>query len=270
MSKLPYLNLGCGYHYHNDWTNLDFVSTGEHVIAHNLLAGIPFKDNMFEVIYHSHVLEHFLKEDAINFLKECNRVLKPNGIIRIAIPDLEQIARNYIRYMEESINGVPGASEKYNWSLLELIDQMVRTKGGGEMAAYISDASKNNDEFLIERNGKETEDLIKNLRSQKTESNTKPTYGLKQRIKSKLTRLLLGDDIKALNLGKFRLSGEIHQWMYDRYSLTELLKKIGFNEVKVVKADESAIKDWNSFQLDVFNGKVRKPDSLFIEAVKQK
>jgi predicted SAM-dependent methyltransferase len=268
MSKLPYLNLGCGYHYHDDWTNLDFVSTGEQVIAHNLLAGIPFNNDTFEVVYHSHVLEHFLKDDAVSFLNECNRVLKPNGIIRVAIPDLEQIARNYIRYLEDSINGVTGASEKYNWTMLELMDQAVRTKGGGEMATYVADTSKNNDDFLIARNGKETEDLIKNLRSQKTQTNTKPTYGLKQRIKSKLTRLLLGDDIKALNLGKFRLSGEIHQWMYDRYSLTELLKKVGFKDVKVVKADESSVKDWNVFQLDMSNGKIRKPDSLFIEAVK--
>jgi predicted SAM-dependent methyltransferase len=268
MNKPNYLNLGCGYTYHIDWTNIDFVSTGEHVIAHNLLSGIPFKNETFEVIYHSHVLEHFLKDDAVNFLKECNRVLKPNGIIRIAIPDLEQIARNYIRYMEDSINGVPGASEKYNWTMLELFDQAVRTKGGGEMATYIADKSKNNDEFLIERNGKETEDLIKNLRIKKSKIISKPSYTLKQRIKSKLTRLLLGDDVKALYIGKFRLSGEIHQWMYDRYSLTELLKNIGFKEVKVVKADESAIKDWNIFQLDMQNGKIRKPDSLYIEAIK--
>lgn len=267
MSKLPYLNIGCGYHYHNDWTNLDFASTGDQVIAHNLLAGIPFNNESFEVVYHSHVLEHFLKEDAIRLLKECNRVLKPNGIIRIAIPDLEQIARNYIRFMEESINGVPGSSEKYNWTMLELMDQAVRTKGGGEMSSYIADETKNNDEFLIARNGKETEDLIKNLRT-KSVASKKPTYTLKQRIKSKLTQLLLGEDIKALNLGKFRLSGEIHQWMYDRYSLTELLKNTGFKNIQVVKADESSIKDWNSFQLDVFDGKVRKPDSLFLEAVK--
>ena len=45
MSKLNYLNLGCGSTFHKDWTNVDFVSTGEDVIAHNLLSGVPFNDN---------------------------------------------------------------------------------------------------------------------------------------------------------------------------------------------------------------------------------
>jgi predicted SAM-dependent methyltransferase len=269
MSKLPYINLGCGFHNHKDWTNVDFISTGEGVIAHNLLAGIPFDSNTFEVAYHSHVLEHFLKPDAERFIAECFRVLKNNGILRIAIPDLEQIARNYIKYLEESINQVPGASEKYNWTVLEMLDQTVRTVGGGGMAEYIKDESKNNDAFLLERNGKETSDLIKNLRNKNQHSSySKPSYTLKERIKSKLTRMLLGKDMEALRLGKFRLGGEIHQWMYDRYSLSQLLTKHGFKDVRVVKADESSIPNWNSFGLDMVDGKVRKPDSLFIEATK--
>src|SRR5688500_9331560 len=93
--KLSYLNLGCGYHYHEDWVNVDFVSTGEGVIGHNLLNGIPFNDNTFEVVYHSHVIEHFTKRDGKKFLTECYRVLKPEGIIRVAIPDLQKIVEQY-------------------------------------------------------------------------------------------------------------------------------------------------------------------------------
>ena len=40
------LNLGCGTRFHPSWTNVDFVSTGNNVIAHNLLNGIPFEDNI--------------------------------------------------------------------------------------------------------------------------------------------------------------------------------------------------------------------------------
>ncbi len=74
--------------------------------------------------------------------------------------------------------------------------------------------------------------------------------------------------MKALNIGRFRLGGEIHQWMYDRYSLGQLLAKNGFVDIKVVNADESNIPNWNSFGLDIIGDKVRKPDSLFIEARK--
>jgi hypothetical protein len=41
---MDYLNLGCGDYYHPDWTNVDIISTGEGVIAHDLTQGIPFPD----------------------------------------------------------------------------------------------------------------------------------------------------------------------------------------------------------------------------------
>ncbi len=59
MSKLPYINLGCGSTIHKDWTNVDFVSTSENVRAHNLLQGVPFGDNTFEV--HHRVLTLYIR-----------------------------------------------------------------------------------------------------------------------------------------------------------------------------------------------------------------
>ncbi len=268
MEKLPYINLGCGFHFHKDWTNVDFLKSGEGVIAHNLLAGIPFDANTFEVAYHSHVLEHFLKPDAEHFIAECYRVLKSGGVLRVAIPDLEQIAKNYVKYLEEALNNVEGANEKYNWTVLEMYDQTVRTKGGGDMMEYIKNAKKNNDAFLLERNGNEVKLLIENIRNPKPQIGGASRTGFRNKIKEKLIHMLLKDEVKALNIGRFRLGGEIHQWMYDRYSLGQLLSKHGFKEIKVVNANESSIPDWTSFGLDMVDGKVRKPDSLFMEAQK--
>lgn len=277
MTKLPYLNLGCGITHHADWTNVDFVSTGPDVQAHNLLSGVPFKDNSFEVVYHSHVLEHFPKDKAVEFLKECNRVLKPSGIIRVAIPDLEMIVRNYLKYLEEGLKNTPGAAEKYEWSLLEMYDQVVRTIPGGDMINYIKDSSKNNDAFVLERNGKEVQRIIDSLRNEKKNIEElkagRPSLRPKNiisRYKTKLIKKWLGEDYDLLQPAKFRSQGEIHQWMYDRYSLKLLLEKCGFKNAEVKTAFESGIKDWNSFELDG-NSKtkeVRKPDSLFMEARK--
>jgi predicted SAM-dependent methyltransferase len=114
------LNLGCGHRYHAEWTNIDFHSTGENVIGYNLLKGIPFKDTTFDMVYHSHVIEHFSKEDAPNFLRECYRVLKQNGIIRIAFPDLEQIVSHYMRLLKEMKNGDTRHEADYDWIMLEL------------------------------------------------------------------------------------------------------------------------------------------------------
>jgi hypothetical protein len=214
-----------------------------------------------------------MKVDAEKFISECYRVLQPNGILRIAIPDLEAIARNYIKYLEASLANDSSAKEKYNWTMLEMYDQVVRAKGGGEMIDYIKDISKQNDAFLIERNGNETKQLIENFRNVKKNTpvpnNDKFSFSkFKARVKNKLIHMVLKDEVNALNIGRFRLNGEIHQWMYDRYSLSELLKKHGFANVKVVTATESQIPDWNNYNLDLMDGKVRKPDSLFIEAQK--
>jgi predicted SAM-dependent methyltransferase len=279
MSKLPYLNLGCGITWHPDWTNVDFVSTGEDVMAHNLLKGIPFNDASFEVVYHSHVLEHMPKNYAENFTRECYRVLKPGGIIRVVIPDLEQIALNYVRYLNESLQGIPGAAEKYEWTMLELFDQLVRNVSGGEMISYIKDASKNNDQFLLERNGHEVKRIMDMLRAQKEEEkkpaqnispSQNPISGLKKKIKDRIQKPLSEEDHKALAIGQFRLQGEIHQWMYDRYSLKMLLEKCGFKNCERKTAFQSGIKDWDKFNLDGNSQtkEVRKPDSLFMEATK--
>lgn len=130
------LNLGCGSHYHKEWTNIDFVSKNEDVIPHNLLNGIPFPNNDFDVIYHSHVLEHFQKEDGYKFLKECFRVLNYNGIIRVAVPDLEIIVKEYLKNLQLAIQGNLEAKFNYEWIKLELFDQMVRNESGGEMKNY--------------------------------------------------------------------------------------------------------------------------------------
>ena len=276
MKKLAYLNLGCGATFHKEWTNIDFVSNSEDVMAYNLIQGIPQPDCSFEVVYHSHVLEHFPKDKAIDFIKECYRVLKLNGIIRIAIPDLEQIVLNYIKYLNESLRNITGAEQKYNWTMLELLDQVVRSNTGGEMIEYIKDTSNNNDSFLLERNGNEVKRIMDMFRREENEKSlTSVNYSMcsklksiPSRIKNKTIRLLLGTDYKAYQIGKFRSGGEIHQWMYDRYSLKKLLEDIGFRNVEVKTAFESNIPDWDKYNLDVINNAVRKPDSLFMEAIK--
>ena len=54
--------------------------------------------------------------------------------------------------------------------------------------------------------------------------------------------------------------------MYDRVSLNRLLTRLGLNNFVVVGAAESRIEEFASFQLDECNGRIRKPDSLFVEA----
>lgn len=281
------LNLGCGSRYHEAWTNVDFISHGNDVIAHNLLSGIPFPDNSFDVVYHSHVLEHFTKSDGKKFLMECFRVLKHNGIIRIAVPDLEMIAKEYLKSLELAFQGDENAKNNYEWIKLELFDQMVRNESGGDMAKYIFQPEIPNEEYIYERIGEEGRNLrrtylkrLGSLGSKKkaTANNNVKSYSIKSLFKKiliKSLKMLKGktshlppDLSKEIAIGKFRLGGEIHQWMYDRYSLCGLLTEVGFSQVEVKDGFNSRVDNWNVYELDSKNGKIHKPDSLFMEAIK--
>lgn len=84
-----------------------------------------------------------------------------------------------------------------------------------------------------------------------------------------LVRWLGQDWQRALSIGRFRLAGEVHQWMYDRYSLARLLDAAGFVEPAVRDATTSAIPNWCTYNLDTTpEGVVIKPDLFFMEAVK--
>jgi hypothetical protein len=75
---------------------------------------------------------------------------------------------------------------------------------------------------------------------------------------------------RALEIGRFRLSGEVHHWMYDRYSLAKLLIEAGFFNPIVQSATSSQIPDWKTFCLDTLpDGTVLKPDLFFMEAVRE-
>jgi predicted SAM-dependent methyltransferase len=280
LTKQKYLNLGCGARLHPAWTNVDIAPQSAGVMACNLRGPLPFADASFAAVYHSHVLEHFPHEEAKTFLRECFRVLEPGGVLRVVVPDLEQIARLYLEALERVLQGQGEWQAHYEWIMLELYDQTVREQPGGDMRRYLEGPSVPNEQFVVSRTGVEGQRLLAAMRASKVPSSLPqpvPTSAVRRlwrgarrrssHLRESLVRLLLGDEWAALQIGRFRLSGEIHRWMYDRYSLSQLLLAAGFVSPRRVHAAESEIEGWPSYCLDVEpDGTVYKPDSLFMEA----
>ena len=278
---MDYLNLGCGYRFRSDWTNVDFISTGSDVIAHDLTQRIPFPDRSFDVVYHSHVLEHLPKSSAKHFIQECYRVLRPQGVLRVVVPDLEQIALCYLEVLEKASSGSDEEAANYEWILLEMYDQALRNQRGGEMATYLSQPKIPNEQFVINRCGREVKQIIDLTREERLSIHHKSE--LRSQIKSLFSQINtffsqrhepvlkpFSKFYNALRVGYFRQSGEIHQCMYDRYSLSVLLKSCGLVNIVRRKATESYIQDWSDFNLDTEpNGSIYKPESLFMEAIKK-
>jgi len=248
------LNIGCGEHYHNDWVNLDFTGHSYSVLVHDVAYGLPFPDACFDGVYHSHVLEHLPRDDAPAFLRECYRVLKPGGTLRVVVPDLETIARTYVRLLSAAANGDARAADEYEWIAVELLDQMVRHQTGGVMRRMLSRRSSLPESFVIERVGENA------LLSTAAVDDAGPWWAPGYRP---------GRHLAAHDVGCFRLAGEVHQWMYDRYSLAKLLDGAGFENIRVREASSSGLEAFARYGLDVgCDGRPRKPDSLFMEGVK--
>ena len=273
------LNLGCGDRFHRDWTNLDFKSTSSCVRAHDLRRRIPFEDSAVDVAYLSHLLEHLEKKEAQVLLEECFRVLRRGGIIRVAVPDLEQIVRTYLEAFEKASSGDSEWQRHYDWIMLELYDQTVRERSGGAMLEYLRQNPIPNEGFVYERIGTEARRVTQSVEASTNQPNRHPSFGdrlfralrgLAGRTRDRVLRPLLGEkDYRALELGRFRMGGEVHRWMYDRFSLARALRHAGFVEPCAVGPSESRIPGWSEFHLDTEpDGTVYKPDSLYMEAVK--
>jgi len=138
------VNLGCGNVGHDDWINIDFGALAfvnqhpwlkkiifalhlapvvyqrpwpKNILFINLRNQFPFADNSLDFVYSSHFIEHIQTYEVIALFKQCYRALKPGGIMRIATPDLEVIARQYLAD-SDPINRVEVINDHF-WGLVE-------------------------------------------------------------------------------------------------------------------------------------------------------
>lgn len=269
MGKINYLNIGCGNKYHEDWFNIDKYSNSRHVIACDLYKGINFDDKVFDVVYMSQVLEHFPRKKAPELISECRRVLKNGGTIRIVVPNLEDIAKNYLKLLAKNLYDPTDESvANYDWMLLEMYDQDIRNISGGEMAEFLKKTFVINEEFILSRIGFEGKRIRDNYIQEQQGSKMKLVKDkILKAINSKNRRKVF-NYVKRKITGRFRLDGEIHYWMYDRYSLKRLLENCGFKDIEVKTPFDSDIQEWNKYELDVKSGQAYDPASLFMEAKK--
>lgn len=131
--KTKKLHLGCGKVAPADWINIDSswnawltkhpllkllitktnlikkdyleIAWPKNILHHDLTKKLPFDDNSIDCIYSSHTLEHLYLDQAKNLLKECFRVLKPKGVIRIVLPDLKTLIIQYLSPTKKHIGG---------------------------------------------------------------------------------------------------------------------------------------------------------------------
>jgi hypothetical protein len=220
-------------------------------------------------------LEHFSKEHALFLLNEASRVLKPGGIARIVVPDLEQICAEYLRVVHMD-DGDPAKSKYYSWMVVELLDQMVRMQSGGEMVKLLRVARTRDDEEFSR---------YVELHSERMLDCRCCTH--KKGFVNRLRNLNWGKIENRILLARLRIAkcfvprairymvfvetgiGERHQWMYDYYGMCQLLSEVGLGNVERMSHNQSNIDGFNNDYLDANkDGAPYKYDSLYVECVK--
>ena len=94
------LNVGSSGYTFPNWVNIDNDPAWcghPDIFCWDVRNGLPYGDNTVDLIYASHFLEHLNIVEAIAFLKECYRVMKPGAVLRLAVPDLGLILEKWIR-----------------------------------------------------------------------------------------------------------------------------------------------------------------------------
>jgi predicted SAM-dependent methyltransferase len=89
------LQIGAGPTSFDGWLSTDIAPRSDDVVFLDATKPFPFDDHVFDYVYSEHMIEHISWADGAFMLRECRRILKPGGTVRIATPDLEVLLSLY-------------------------------------------------------------------------------------------------------------------------------------------------------------------------------
>ena len=90
------INMGCGpRNFGKDWIHID-GGNYEHLDYSDIRDLSQLRTNSVELIYASHVIEYFDRLEVVDLLSEWKRVLKPYGVLRLAVPNFAVLSELYL------------------------------------------------------------------------------------------------------------------------------------------------------------------------------
>lgn len=88
--------------FHHGWTNVDVhdlagyaQANGYGYLRHDVRQGLPFGTGVVDLIFAHHMLEHLTYAEGVSLLREMRRVIRPDGAVRIVVPNAEHLMRLY-------------------------------------------------------------------------------------------------------------------------------------------------------------------------------
>jgi predicted SAM-dependent methyltransferase len=93
--KALHLHLGCGPKYLPGFVNIDANPWHKLDLWLDVRCGLPYAANSVDSIYSTHMIEHFYPDELQLLLRECDRVLRPGGGLRLVVPSLKNAITAY-------------------------------------------------------------------------------------------------------------------------------------------------------------------------------
>lgn len=90
------LNLGCASRKFHGWINIDVRKEVNPDVVDDVFTLSSFEKSSVDIIYASHLLEHVKRKEIKNVLATWRQLLKPNGVLRISVPDFKKVVKYYL------------------------------------------------------------------------------------------------------------------------------------------------------------------------------
>ena len=115
------IQFGSGNNMLDGWENTDLPRT-------DVRNRLRYEDNSVDFIFHEHMIEHLDEVDGYNFLKECYRILKFGGVMRVCCPSIDGFI-----YVYDNWDKVPGDFKKRHVNKTRFINDVTL----GESVNYV-------------------------------------------------------------------------------------------------------------------------------------
>jgi predicted SAM-dependent methyltransferase len=107
LASREYLDIGCGPNRRPGVIGLDFQWRPGIDLCWDVTRGIPLPDASMRGVFSEHCIEHMSLADGVGMLRECFRVLRPGGTLRVVTPDGALYLSEYVRLMAGGDGDMP-------------------------------------------------------------------------------------------------------------------------------------------------------------------
>lgn len=98
--------------FHHGWKNIDIHDLSQHAQSSrydfqrvDVRHGLPYNTATVDLVFSHHFFEHLSYADGLQFLRECRRVIKPDGAMRFAVPDAGFLMDLYANGGKDPLSG---------------------------------------------------------------------------------------------------------------------------------------------------------------------